>query len=71
MVRLTEFIVSIFLILIIFLQIPEESVGLTSFEVTNNLFGSPSSARKFLKILTFVCILIYFGLALQLNFSSS
>ena len=59
--------ISIFLILIIFLRIPQESIGLTSFTTKSNLLGSPRSAQRFLNILTAVGIFTYIGLAIQLN----
>jgi preprotein translocase subunit SecG len=59
--------ISIFLIIIIFLRIPQENVGLASFATKSNLLGSPSSAQRFLNILTVIGILIYFGIAIQLN----
>ena len=51
--------ISIFLIVIIFLRIPQENVGLASFANKSNLLGSPRSAQRFLNILTFVGIFIY------------
>ena len=66
MVRLAEFLISLFLIIIILLQIPEESMGLSSL-ANNNQFRSSRSFRRFLEILTVVSILVYFRLALQLN----
>jgi len=62
MIKLTSFFISIFLIAIIFLQIPKETVGLSSFAL-----GSSNSTQGFLKILTALCILIYFGIAFRLN----
>ena len=62
-----KFIVSIFLIIMILLQLPQESAGLSSFAAKTNLLGSPSSAQRFLKILTIFSILVYFGIAFQLN----
>nr|YP_010134068.1 preprotein-translocase subunit g [Tryblionella apiculata]QWM93557.1 preprotein-translocase subunit g [Tryblionella apiculata] len=59
--------ISLFLIVIIFLRIPQENVGLASFATKSNLLGSPSSAQRFLNILTIIGILIYFGIAIQLN----
>jgi protein translocase SecG subunit len=67
MLKLIGACISLFLIGIIFLRIPKESVGLASFASTSNLLGSPSSAQRFLNILTVVCILLYFGIAIQLN----
>lgn len=60
-------IISIFLIIIIFLRLPQESVGLSSFATKTNLLGSPSSAQKFLNILTAFAILLYFLLAIKGN----
>jgi preprotein translocase subunit SecG len=67
MVKLMGAFISLFLILIIFLRIPQENVGLASFATKSNLLGSPSSAQRFLNILTAVGILIYLGIAIQLN----
>jgi len=61
------FLVSIFLIVIIFLRIPQENVGLASFATKSDLLGSPSSAQKSLNIFTAFGILIYFGIAVGLN----
>ena len=59
--------ISIFLILIIFLRIPQENVGLASFANKSKLLGSPRSAQRFLNILTFVGIFLYLGIAFQIN----
>ena len=67
MLKPIGFIVSIFLIIIIFLRIPQENVGLSSFATKSDLLGSPSSAQRSLNILTAFGILIYFGIAVQLN----
>ena len=67
MLKLFVFIVSIFLIIIIFLRIPQESVGLASFATKSNLLGSPRSAQRFLNILTGIGIIIYLGIAIKLN----
>jgi preprotein translocase subunit SecG len=67
MLKLVGFIDSIILIGIIFLRVPQESMGLSSFATKSNLLGSPSSAQRFLNILTGFGILVYFGIALQLN----
>ena len=61
------FIVSIFLIIIIFLRIPKENVGLASFATKSDLLGSPSSAERSLNILTGIGIFIYLGIAVGLN----
>jgi protein translocase SecG subunit len=70
MLKLIGFIVSICLIIIIFLSVPQESAGLSSLTNNTNLFGSPRSAERFLKILTAFGILIYFGIAIRLNLSN-
>ena len=62
-----KYLISIFLISIIFLRLPQENVGLAIFATKSNLLGSPSSAQRFLNILTGFGILIYFGIAIQLN----
>ena len=67
MLKLIGNFVSLFLIVIIFLRMPQENVGLASFATKSNLLGSPSSAQRFLNILTGFGILIYFGIAIQLN----
>jgi preprotein translocase subunit SecG len=68
MLKSLGFFISLFLIIIIFLRIPQENVGLASFATKSNLLGSPSSAQRSLNILTAIGILIYFGIAIQLNF---
>jgi len=70
MLKLIGFFVSILLIVIIFLRVPQENVGLSSFATKSDLLGSPSSAERFLNILTAVGIFIYFSLALKLNLMS-
>lgn len=61
MVRLLFVVTSIFLILVIFVKVPKESLGL----------AEPSSFyQKALNILTGIGILIYFGIAIQLNFGN-
>jgi len=67
MLKPLGFIISLFLIVIIFLRIPQENVGLASFATKSDLLGSPSSAQRSLNILTGIGILIYFGIAVQLN----
>lgn len=67
MLKILLTFISLFLIIIIFLRIPQENVGLASFATKSNLLGSPSSAQRFLNILTFVGIFIYLGIAVQIN----
>jgi preprotein translocase subunit SecG len=61
------FLISLFLIVIIFLRIPQENVGLASFATKSDLLGSPTSAQRSLNILTAFGILIYLGIAVGLN----
>jgi len=68
MLKLFGFLISICLIIIIFLRIPQENVGLASFATKTDLLGSPSSAQRFLNIFTGFGILIYFAIAIKLNF---
>ena len=70
MLEVIGFIVSILLIIIIFLRTPKENVGLSSFATKSDILGSPSSAERFLNVVTVFGILIYFGIALTLNLRS-
>jgi preprotein translocase subunit SecG len=65
------FIISLFLIIIIFLRIPQENIGLASFATKSDLLGSPSSAQRSLNILTAFGILFYFGVAVGLNLTNT
>jgi len=67
MLKLFLLALSIFLITIIVLRIPQENVGLASFANKSNVLGSPSSAQKSLNILTAFGILLYFILAVVAN----
>ena len=69
MLKLIGIFISVFLIFIIFIQLPQESIGLTSFANKTNLLGSPSSAQRFLDVLTTIAIIVYFLIALKLNLS--
>jgi protein translocase SecG subunit len=70
MLKLIGFIVSILLIGVIFLRTPQENVGLSSFATKSDILGSPSSAERFLNILTASGIIVYFTIALILNSKS-
>ena len=71
MLKLVGFFISILLIGIIFLRVPRESVGLSSFATKSDILGSsPSSAERSLNILTAIGILTYFIVAIQLNLST-
>ena len=67
MLKAIGFLVSAFLIVIIFLRVPQENVGLSSFATKSDILGSPSSAQRSLNILTAFGIVIYLGIAIQLN----
>jgi len=67
MLKLIGVFICFALILIIFLRIPDENVGLSSFATKSSLLGSPRSAQRFLNILTGIEIFIYLGIAFQLN----
>ena len=69
MLKLFGFLVSIFLIIIIFLKIPQENVGLASFATKTDLLGSPSSAQRSLNIVTGIGILVYFAIAVKILIS--
>lgn len=71
MLKIFGFLDSLILIGIIFLRVPQESMGLASFATKSDLLGSPSSAQRSLNILTGFCILFYFGIAIQLNLSEN
>jgi len=70
MLKSIGFIISICLIIIIFLRMPQESLGLSSLATKTDLLGSPSSAERSLNILTAFGILIYFAIAIKLNLSN-
>lgn len=62
-------ILSLFLNLIIFLRMPQETVGLSSFANKSDILGSPSSAQKTLNYITAIGVFIYIFLALVFNFN--
>ena len=66
MLKFIWLILSIFLILIILIRIPNKG-GLNSFSVNSNLLGSPNSAEKTLNQLTWLIITCYFLLAIKFN----
>jgi preprotein translocase subunit SecG len=67
MLKIFGFIISFFLITIIFFYTSQENAGLSSFATKSDLLGSPSSAQRFLNIFTAVGIVIYVGIAIKLN----
>ena len=68
MLKLLASFGSIFLILIIFLKIPEKNAGLETFSSKNNWLGSPKSTEHFLNVLIGTGIVLYFWIAIKLNF---
>lgn len=70
MLKPIGFFISALLVVIIFLRVPQENVGLSSFATKSDLLGSPSSAERSLNILTGLGILIYFSIAIKLNLAS-
>lgn len=62
-------ILSLFLNLIIFLRMPQDTVGLSSFANKSDILGSPSSAQKTLNYITAISVFIYILLALVFNFN--
>ena len=71
MLKFFGFINSLIVIGLVFLQVPRESLGLSSFATKTDLLGSASSAQRFVTILTAFGILVYFGIAIQLNLSTN
>ena len=67
MLKLIGVIISICLILLIFLRIPQENAGLSSFSVKGFSGYSFSSTERSLNLVTIFLILVYFGIAIQLN----
>ena len=68
MLRFVVIFVSLLLIFVIFVRIPEESVGLV--QTNGNFLGPSGSSQRFLNIATFIGTLIYFGIAITLNLSN-
>jgi len=67
MIRSVWVALDIFLILIIFLRMPQETVGLSSFANKSDILGSPTSAQKTLNIITGLSVIAYISFAFKLN----
>ena len=67
MVKTIWFVMSLFLILIIFLRMPQENIGLSSFANKSDIFGSPSSTQKTLNYITGISVVAYLLIAFYLN----
>jgi hypothetical protein len=70
MLKLIAYFTSLFLVSIIFLRLPRDLTGLTSFTTKSNILGSPSLAREILNSLTIIGILVYGLVAFQLNLAN-
>ena len=62
---------SLFVIVLILVRTPQDSVGLSSFANSSDLLGSPGSAQRILDIITVSCIILYFLIAFQLNIQTN
>jgi len=67
MVKTLWFVMSLFLILIIFLRMPQENIGLSSFANKSDIFGSPSSTQRTLNYITGLSVVGYLLIAFYLN----
>lgn len=67
MLKILWGLISLFLILIIFLRMPQENIGLSSFANKSDIFGSPSSTQRTLNYITGVSVLVYLFLTFYLN----
>jgi len=67
MLKYLWFLLSIFLIFLVFLRMPQENIGLSSFANKSDILGSPTSAQKSLNIVTTILTLLYFIIAFLLN----
>jgi len=67
MLKYIWFLLSILLIFLVFLRMPQENIGLSSFANKSDILGSPTSAQKSLNIVTTILTLIYFIMAFLLN----
>jgi len=68
MLKFIWLVINIFLIIIIFIRIPNNS-GLSSFAIKSNLLGSPDYVEKILNKITWSLIISYFILAIIFNLS--
>lgn len=67
MLKVYGFLVSLSLIVLIFIQIPQESRGLQNFSRKTKALGSSKRIVRFLNLLIGILILLYFGIAIRLN----
>jgi protein translocase SecG subunit len=67
MLKILWGVMSLFLILIIFLRMPQENIGLSSFANKSDIFGSPSSTQRTLNYITGISVVAYLVIAFYLN----
>jgi len=67
MLKILWGVMSLFLILIIFLRMPQENIGLSSFANKSDIFGSPSSTQRTLNYITGISVVTYLVIAFYLN----
>lgn len=67
MIKKIWFAFSLFLIAIIFLRMPKENTGLTSFANKSDILGSPTTAEKTLNIITTLSVIGYVVFAFKLD----
>ena len=67
MLKILWGLISLFLILIIFLRMPQENIGLSSFATKSDIFGSPSSTQRTLNYITGISVIVYLCLGFYLN----
>jgi protein translocase SecG subunit len=67
MLKLFLVLISISLIPIILLRVPQQDAGLSSFATKNTFLGSPSKAQNLLNVVTAIAILLYLILAIVSN----
>ena len=67
MLKILWIIISLFLITLIFLRVPKDTAGLSSFATKSTLLGSPSSSEQFLNYLIGLGVICYLFLTFNLN----
>ena len=67
MLKFLWVVISILLIIFIFLRVPKDTVGLSSFATKSTLLGLPSSSEQFLNYLVGLGVIGYLILTFYLN----
>ena len=60
-------VLSLFLIILVFLRVPKDTVGLSSFATKRNVLGSPSSSERTLNYLIGLGVISYLFITFYLN----